>query len=283
MTARTFRSDRTSNVTVDGWTVDCGGCDNVQTFHVEASNNVVVRNSDISDNQNDSLIFLDGSNYTFENNRIHDAGLPNGSSSHTECMYVNDVTNLTLKRNRFYHCSVMDVFITGGSGTSSGGYIENNVFEKPWENTGVISNGALAFQFRTGGNPSPDPSNWDFRYNTFVGPLNITPAENPVGPGGMRVIGNVFLSTSPCGLSNTTYDYNAFVTGRASCGTHAIVNSLATYLAGFLNPADPGNYSLNLASLLRDKGNPANYPSQDITGASRYTGAAPDLGAYEQR
>ena len=86
--------------------------------------------------------------------------------------------------------------------------------------------------------PSPDPSNWDFRYNTFVGPLNIS-SENPVGSGGMRVIGNVFLSGDPCGLANTTYDYNAFVTG-SGCGTHAITNSLATYLGGFTSTGDPG-------------------------------------------
>ena len=88
-------------------------------------------------------------------------------------MYAWDVTNLTLKRNHFYHCAVMDVFITGGS-TAEGGYIENNVFEKPWSTTGNISNSALAFHFRNGGNPSPDPSDWDFRYNTFLGPLSIS-------------------------------------------------------------------------------------------------------------
>jgi hypothetical protein len=174
----------------------------------------------------------------------------------------------------------MDVFITGGSGTSTGGYIENNVFEKPWENTGVISNTAFSFHFRTGGNPSPDPSNWDFRYNTFVGPLSISPSENPVGAGGLRVIGNVFLSGDPCGLSNTTYDYNAFLTGQG-CGTHTITNSLATYLAGFTSTGDPGDYSLNAGSVLRDKGNPGSYPAQDRAGTNRFTGTAPDLGAYE--
>ena len=127
--------------------------------------------------------------------------------------------------------------------------------------------------------PSPDPSNWDFRYNTFVGPLSIS-SENPVGSGGMRVIGNVFLSGNPCGLANTTYDYNAFVTG-SGCGTHAITNSLATYLGGFTSTGDPGTYSLGSGSVLRDKGSPSSYPSQDLAGRVRYGGAAPDLGAYE--
>ena len=34
-------------------------------------------------------------------------------------------------------------------------------------------------------------------------------------------------------------------------------------------------------SVLRDRGNSANYPAQDRTGAARFAGAAPDLGAYE--
>ncbi len=276
--ARTFRSDRANNIVVDDWNVDCNGCDNVQIFHLEAADNVVLRNSEVQDNKNNSLMWVSGSNLTFENNRIHDAGLPSGSGAHTECLYAWNVTNLTLKRNHFYHCAVMDVFITG-SNVANGGLVENNVFEKPWSSTGVISNSAYAFHFRTGGSPSPDPSNWDFRYNTFVGPLSVSPGENPVGAGGMRVIGNLFLSGSPCGHGNTTYSHNAFVSG--GCGTNTIVNSAATYLAGFQSTGDPGTYSLLPGSVLRDRGNPANYPSQDKTGSSRYAGTAPDIGAYE--
>ncbi len=122
----------------------------------------------------------------------------------------------------------------------------------------MISNSALAFQFRNGGDPSPDPSNWDFRYNTFVGPLNIS-SENPVGSGGMRVIGNVFLSGNSCGLANTTYDYNAFVTG-SGCGTHAITNSLATYLGGFTSTGDPGTYSLLVRQRAARQGQPVQLP-----------------------
>lgn len=277
VTARTFRSDKASNIVVDGWRVDCNGCVNVQMFHLENATNVVVKNSDISDNTDNSLMWINGSNLTFENNVIHDAGLRSGSGAHTECMYAWNVTNLTLKRNHFYHCAVMDVFITGSS-VANGGYVENNVFEKPWSSTGVISNSALAFHFRNGGDPSPDPSNWDFRHNTFVGPLSIS-GENPVGSGGMRVVGNVFLSGAPCGLGNTTYTNNAFVSG--GCGSGSMTNSVSTYQAGFTATGDPGNYSLKSTSVLKDKGSTSTYPSMDRTGTNRYSGAAPDIGAYE--
>ena len=189
-----------------------------------------------------------------------------------------NVTNLTLKRNHFYHCSVMDVFITG-SNVANGGFVENNVFEKPWENTGVISNTAYAFHFRTGGSPSPIRSNCVSRSQ---GHRRAAQHQHGREPGrGRRHArdGNLFLSGSPCGHANTTYSHNAFVSG--GCGSSTFVNTVATYLAGFVSTADPGNYGLLANSVLRDRGNPANYPSQDKTGATRYAGVAPDIGAYE--
>ena len=208
--------------------------------------------------------------------RIHDAGLRAGSGAHTECMYAWDVTDLTLKRNHFYHCSVMDVFITGSS-VSNGGYVENNVFEKPWSSTGRVSN-RPAFHFRNGGDPSPDPNNWDFRYNTFVGPLSISRRE----PGRLRRDAGDrqrLPLDAPCGKGNTTYSNNAFVSG--GCGTSAITNPLSTYQAGFTNTGDPGDYSLRSTSVLRDKGNPSLVPVERPSPAARPSGSAPDIGAYE--
>jgi hypothetical protein len=277
--ARTFRSDGTSNILVSGWRVDCGGCDGEQIFHLEDAQSSTVRDSNIGNNKNNSLIWISGTGITFDHNVIHDAGLPDGSGAHTECMYAWRVTNLTLRRNHFYHCSVMDVFITGGDVTT-GGLVENNVFEKPWENTGRISNG-YAFHFRNGGSPSPDPSNWEFRYNTFVGGLSISPDENPVGSGGMRITGNLFLSANPCGQRNTTYSYNAFAGG--GCGSNNVVASTAAFLLGLASKGDPGTYALLANSVLRDKGNPGNFPTVDRNGNKRPVGGAPDIGALEFR
>ena len=280
VTARSFRSDGTRNILVDGWRVDCGGCDGEQIFHLEDAESTTVRNSNIGNNKNNSLIWISGSNITFDHNVIHDAGLPDGSSAHTECMYAWRVTNLTLRRNYFYHCAVMDVFITGGD-VSTGGVVENNVFERPWENTGRVSNWGYAFHFRNGGSPSPDPSGWVFRYNTFVGGLSISTDENPVGPGGLLVTGNLFLSSSPCGHANATYSYNAFVS--RGCGANSIVYGAGTYLAGFQAPGDPGNYALRSGSVLRNRGNPDVFPKVDRNGRARPVGARADIGAYEFR
>jgi hypothetical protein len=97
----------------------------------------------------------------------------------------------------------------------------------------------------------------------------------------MRVTGNVFLAGSPCGHANATYSYNAFASG--GCGSNNLITSLTTYLLGFLSVGDPGNFALLPASVLRDKGNPNDYPAIDRAGTSRPVGAAPDIGAYEFR
>ena len=175
----------------------------------------------------------------------------------------------------------MDVFITGGD-TANGGFVENNVFEKPWENTGRISNSAFAFHFRNGGNPSPDPNNWDFRYNTFVGPLSITTDENPVGSGwdardrqrssspapraGTPTRPTPTTRSSPAGAARTTSSTARRSTWRASSASATLATS-----------------RLLAASVLRDKGNPSSYPAIDRAGNSRPVGAAPDIGAYEFR
>jgi hypothetical protein len=262
--ARSFVADKVANITVDRWQIDCGGCVGVTAFHAE-SNNVILRNSDVSNNADFPLLFVGGTNITLINNRIHDARLRPGSGAHTECMYAWQATNLTLKRNHFYHCAIMDVFITGNA-VANGGYIENNIFEK-------------SFHFRNGGDPSPDPSNWDFRYNTFVGPLSFSRSENPVGPGGVRLIGNAFLSDAPsCAHANTVWSHNAFTNGP--CGPGAITRPLSTFLAGF---ASTDSYTLKPTSVLRDKGDAKSYPGSDRSGRARFVGSGPDIGASEFR
>ena len=131
-------------------------------------------------------------------------------------MYAWSVTNLTLKRNHFYHCAIMDVFITGGD-VANGGYIENNVFEKPSENTGVISNG-LRLPLPQRRRPLPRSQQLGLPLQHLRRPAQHLRRANPVGSGGMRVIGNAFLDAeTPCGQANTTFSYNAFVSG--ACGT----------------------------------------------------------------
>ena len=195
------RSSATTSATstVDGWNVDCQGCIGVQTFHIRQRQR---RRPQLRDRQqpDDSLVWLSGSNISFENNRIHDAGPPRRLRRPHRVHVRLEVTNLTLKRNHFYHCAVMDVFITGNA-VANGGYIENNVFEKPWEPRQIPT--GLAFHFRNGGRPSPDPSNWDFRYNTFVGPLSISRARTRSAPAACASSATPSSPAHPAASANT--------------------------------------------------------------------------------
>ena len=247
VTARTFRSDRPDTSPRQ---LECRlrRLHRVQSSTSKRPTTSPSATPTSSDNTDNSLIWISGTNLTFENNKIHDAGLRSGSGAHTECMYVWEVTNLTLKRNHFYHCAIMDVFITG-SAVSNGGYIENNVFEHPSAPAGY------AFHFRNGGDPSPDPNNWDFRYNTFVG-RSASPAKTPSAPAACGHRQRLPRRRDACGQSNTTFSYNAFVRGLR----HEQHHQLRSRPIRPASPATPRQLRPESRSVLLNKGNPTSYP-----------------------
>ena len=94
-------------------------------------------------------------------------------------------------------------------------------------------------------------------------------------------------------MPNTSYSFNITPTGVDNCGGTGAASFSASILnGGFLNyhpfsgnggaSAEPaGDYRLVAGSPLFNRGNPGSYPSLDRTGAARFTGTAPDIGAYE--
>jgi hypothetical protein len=117
---------------------------------------------------------------------------------------------------------------------------------------------------------------------------NTTPTAN-----GAQIYGNYFATNTPCGVPNTTYSYNITPTGVGNCGgTGAMSLAASTINAGFLNyhpfsgngganAEPPGDYALNAGSPLLNRGGTSGYPGLDRPGRARYTGSAPDIGAYE--
>ena len=81
-----------------------------------------------------------------------------------------------------------------------------------------------------------------------------------------------------CGKSNTTYSYNAFVSG--GCGTNSVTNSLATYQSGFVSTADPGNYALTIGQRPSGQGTPEQLPDGS-PGPETPGRRTNDIGAYE--
>ncbi len=287
--ARSFQADHTSNVTVDNWDVDSGGAQRTQPFHVEFATNFTLRNSKVHNILNaNAMVVVGGTNFTIDNNDFYDNLNNTGGVIHDECFRAQPVTGMTMTRNHFWSCNVMDVFITG-SENATNWLVENNIFEAP---TGSSGNAANAFAFRRGDNPSPSPDGFVMRYNTFgssgvqMGPEN-TPTAN-----GFTVVGNYFAANPPCGHSNTTYAYNVTPIGVSNCGGPGAKSiALSTIIASFLNyrpfsgnggasPEPPGDYHLLPGSPLINAGDPSSHPTHDRDNNPRPTGS-PDAGAYE--
>ena len=129
----------------------------------------------------------------------------------------------------------------------------------------------------TAATPVPDANNWDFRYNTSSARLSVSRREPGRHPAEMRVIGNAFLSDEPPAATPTPPGATTPSSAAPAAPTASPTDlPQQLYLATIT-----GTYTLTPTSILRDKGNPTNYPSNDINGTPRYTGTAPDIGADE--
>jgi chitodextrinase len=293
--SREFHADCSNQVTVNGLDMDAGGQQITQPFQVQAgATNFTLRNSKVHNALNpNAMMVLQGSNFTIDNNDIYDDLNNTNGAIHDECLRTQPVQHMRLTRNHFWSCNVMDVFLTGDSGRNlaTDWLVENNIFEPP---TGSSGNAANAIFVRDGSDAYVVPDGFIVRYNTFgstgmyVAPGNSTPTAN-----GMQIYGNYFATNSPCGMPNTSYSFNITPTGVDNCGGAGAASFSASILnAGFLNnhpfsgngggTAEPaGDYRLVAGSPLLNQGNSGNYPSLDRTGAARFTGSAPDIGAYE--
>ena len=289
-----FHADCSNQVLVDGLDMDAGGVQRTQPFQVQAgATNFTMRNSKVHNSLNsNAMMVLEGSNFVLDNNDIYD-GLNNTNGAiHDECLRAQPVDNMTMTRNHFWSCAVMDVFITGTE-LATNWLVENNIFEAPLGSSG---NAANAFAFRGGGSPSPSPDGFVLRYNTFGSTgVQINTTDNPVTSRGFTVVGNYFATNPPCGQTGAVYAYNISPSGVSNCGGSGAQSfSMSSITAGFLSyrpftgnqgaTAQPaGDYRLTSTSPLINKGNPANYPALDKAGTTRFVGTAPDAGAYEGR
>jgi hypothetical protein len=283
------------NVVIENFEVDGRGRSGSPIGYLRGANSVTWQNGEVHSNRNMSLVLADQDasagglgSITFDRMSFHDALLDSGSSAHTECLYAQGINNLRITNSHFYRCAVMDVFITRWTGTSVdavGGYIENNVFEAPLS-AGNTCCAANAFHFRNGGEPAPDIDGWEFRYNVFAGALSFGGNENAVKGGGLRVVGNTFLSSSTC-KSGATWTANVHSDGSTCGGTGETTASATAVRSGFVryvgSTASNNDWRLTASSPLIDRGTSASYPATDAAGTARYHGSGPDAGAYEYR
>lgn len=289
VTTPTLRTDCGTNWTLTDFHMDNNNGALTQPHHVEGTSGPYsLIDSTICCVMNaNAMSYLGGSGpWLFDHVVWHDSLDNTAGVIHTECMYATTVSNITIRRSRFYGCATEDIFITG-SEQATNWTIENTVFEHP---LGPNSN---SLAFRSGSAPSPSPDGFNLHYNTFgrESAIQLNNTDNPPTANGFSVIGNIFTEGGPCGLSNSTYSHNVFPTG-GGCGTSPTTASTASIIAGFTNahnatandgstPEAGGDYSLLTGSPAKNVGNTSIFPALDLLGTTRYKGSAPDPGAYE--
>jgi len=282
-------------VAVEDIKVDHGGATGQAAF-LRSVDGVTWRRVDICCNRDGSLVLNDGttedgafgvSDWTIDASTIHDSSLPQDSQNHTECIYAQGVDGLSIRRSHFYRCAVFDVFLTMSqySPEGSGVTLENNLFEAPttFEDECCSAYSVLLRGAEPDDGNSPAIDGWDIRYNTFEGGLALgVPGANPIGDGGLRVVGNALLAGATC-RDGATYAHNVY--GGPTCSGEAEVSSTPEKIkAGMVGPTGccrAGNdYRLKKGSVLVDRGDPGDHPKTDASGA-RDAGAAPDAGMDE--
>ena len=280
--------NNSSRVTMTNWDINAQA-GSARAVQCDPCSNWILRDSKVHNTMNaNAQMWIAGGPITLDHDEFYDA-LFNQEGLHTECIYSNNADNVTMTRNHFWSCSTEDVLLTGDVGVTATNWdVQNNVFEHP------LGPNAQAFHFRSSGgadNQTPDPDGFIFNYNTFGedAGMDANQTDNPPTSNGLTIIGNIFTDGPPCGLSNTTYAYNVGVS--VGCGTNNTVDTLANILAGFVDPqtggsesggSNKGDYNLVNGSPAIDHGSPTTYPSLDLSGFSRYSGSAPDNGAYEK-
>ena len=204
--------------------------------------------------------------------------------SHPDCLQINDVEDLTVRRSRFVRCG--QVFIGYyGDGNLRGALIENNVFAK------IGADAFFTSQFNDTGKPGRC-GDIVFRNNTYddSGGNTIKGYGFPYFScrgGKVRVVNNIFHTTprsDACGLNGSQWTNNVYELASVSHNRRFVCGRLARLAgagdAGFVD-REGIDYRLGKDSRARDAGSTKDYASLDIRGRRRDEGRAPDAGAYE--
>ena len=224
-----------------------------------------------------------GTNFVLDHNEIYNLINDTNGDIHDECVRLSDISHVRFTRNHLWGCFVMDVFVTEGRFFDA--LFENNVFEAP---TGSVGNSANAIFFAQAAGHCHDPLQ-HVRLDRGDDPRRL---DLSVG-GGLTVVGNYFDKNPPCGAPNTTYAYNVTPRRRFElrrAGSALVQCFDASRRVREVLPVQRQRRRLGAAARglpaasrqpLINRGNRAMYPRRDRTGAKRFRGRAPDIGAYE--
>jgi hypothetical protein len=195
--------------------------------------------------------------------RFHDITRARNPSGHVECLFIQESISVTIRRSRFEHCDVMDLYVNDivGGPVPRAVTLENNFFDRPTDG------GFYAIDFAW--NPGDVDQDHVVRYNSIDGSLRFAPGTYR----NVQVYGNIGdLNNCTSGVS---FSYNVW--SDRTCGAHDVRAA-----HGFV---DTSTFDLRLAKRAAavDHGDPKRFPRTDIFGHKRPRGRAPDAGAVESR
>jgi hypothetical protein len=194
------------------------------------------------------------------------------AKAHDECLEVFPATGLTLRRNRFRNCAIMDLLISGYAGIQPRDIlIENNYFDRPGAQASALSSGFYSVYIDSRAGSSLQ--NILIRNNSALATMYVATAG--VSVNNVSFIANIGPRSPRHCYEGVTFAYNVW--DGARCGT---TDRLAP--PGFVNPATLDLRLLPHAAAI-NHGDPTSYPRVDIFGTRRPQGGLPDAGAYETR
>jgi chitodextrinase len=274
----------TNSVTFDGWTWNQGFQARKAIFWVGDTDRTTIRNSDICCTTDDKLMestvpspgFGANANITIEYTKIHSMRR-NHTGVHNECFLAMATPGLTLRGTHWYGCNVMNLNI-GAFGAAapysqSNYHWVNNIFEAPTNLNENDKTGLPFFQGCNQPNWKTKPG-WVVEYNVFETGW-YSPAD--CGDTGLTLRGNVGALGGMCPVGAV---FSRNIWRDRTCGATDL------YLPTILSPLNfvnilGHNWTYPAGAFQIDKGDPASYPTHDVAGRTRYTGAAPDAGPYE--
>jgi hypothetical protein len=202
---------------------------------------------------------------TISNSVFHGLRAPN-ASAHSDaiqlcnCSSAGDSvypTDIKVLNNKFYDNECMNIRTNAKDGLLFEGNVVGDTV------TGISGCGSYSVDMLA--------ANATVRYNTFTGSQKIQVNTTADYGQSQTWIGNAGVGmSSSCGAIRGTYANNVW-TGQKCATSDKQVSSLMLNSDGSPQSGSP----------LVDAGNMSTYPAKDFDGDARYSGAAPDAGAFE--
>lgn len=294
VTAHGLEFAHTSNISFDGFNVDGQNANKKLVYMGGDAKTTTFDRSDIGNTNHQQTIYSsldDGegssqanSGWTFRRTNIHDAHYDPGD--HTECLFAEAMSGLTIDRVHMYSCGAMNInigdFHNPVSNPNDNWTIKNSIMECPIDE-GDSKACQSWFQGCNDAAKSTKPG-WVVEYNLLEGTW-YSGGGTGCGDTGAVIRGNLGRIGSNCPSSQGATMSKNLWSDNACTGDNTQVSTLwtnsANWLTAYSSSAVNQTFVPKSGAVQIDKGTTSSYPTVDYLDLGRYVGAAPDAGPYE--